>query len=255
MNWGTVMKSDWKGRKSLEVVLIASNAALYAVVGIATYFGIFTPVFGTVRFWPSVVIPATFSILFSPWIGAVGAAIGIFISDMVVHGNPVLSITVGVTSNFIGFYLIGILARGRLTVLKRISSVGIQAIPLLAAVFLYLSGGLDEVVSSVFLSVAVVVLLVSLGVAHFKRQYSKIIYSSSAGLMVGSAIIGIGLWAYSQFATLPIGVSNAPIIASLVWFLWTYLTEIPFLVFLLPPILYAVVKAMPERVEAEVLVS
>lgn len=233
--------------------MISCNAALYAVVGIATYFGIFAPVFGTVRFWPSVVIPATFSILFSPWIGAVGAAIGIFISDMMVHGNPILSITVGVTSNFIGFYLIGVLVRGRLSNLKKLFSVCIQVIPLLAAIILFLSGALDEITSYTFLAVTLIVLGVSIGIAQFKPSYSKIIYSSSTGLMVGSAIIGVGLWGYSQFAVLPIGVSNAPIIASLVWFLWTYLTEIPFLVFLLPPIVYATVKAMPEKVEAKVL--
>ncbi len=247
------MEKRLEKRRSLEVALIASNAALYAVVGIATYFGIFAPVFGTVRFWPSVVIPATFSILFSPWIGAVGAAIGIFISDMVVHGNPILSITVGVTSNFTGFYLIGVLARGRLNTLKKTLTVGIQTIPLIAAIILYFSGDLDELTSYVFLTVTILVIAISLVVIQFKPQYSKIIYSSSAGLMVGSAIIGFGLWAYSQFAVLPIGVSNAPIIASLLWFLWTYLTEIPFLVFLLPPIVYAVVKAMPERVRAEAL--
>lgn len=247
------MESSWRKRRSLEAALIASNAALYAVVGLATYFGIFAPVFGTVRFWPSVVVPAIFSILFSPWIGAVGAAIGIFISDMVVHGNPILSITVGVTANFTGFYLIGILARGRLNTLKRAISVGIQAIPLIAAVLLYTSGALDELTSYIFLTVTILVLSVSLGVAQFKPRYSKIIYSSSAGLMAGSAMIGLGLWAYSQFAVLPMGVSNAPMIASLLWFLWTYLTEIPFLVFLLPPIVYAVVKAMPEKVRVEAL--
>jgi len=246
------MNSRWK-KRSVEVALISCNGALYAAVGIATYLGLFAPVFGTVRFWPSVVIPATFSILFSPWIGAVGAAIGIFISDMVVHGNPILSITVGVTSNFIGFYLIGVLARGKLSNLKKIFSVGVQVIPLLAAILLFLSGALDEITSYTFLIVTLIVLGISIAIAQFKPSYSKIIYSSSIGLMAGSAIIGVGLWGSSQFALLPIGVSNAPIIASLVWFLWTYLTEIPFLVFLLPPIVYAVVKAMPEKVEAEIL--
>ncbi|MCS7125470.1 MAG: hypothetical protein NZ929_00945 [Aigarchaeota archaeon] len=249
------MKANWKKKKSLQVALISSNAALYAAVGVATYLGIFTPVFGTVRFWPSVVIPAAFSILFSPWIGAVGAAIGIFISDMVVHGNPILSITVGVTSNFIGFYLIGILARGRINMLKRFLSGGVQAIPLGVALVQFFSGALDEITSYIFLIVAIIVMLIGIGFAQFKPKYSKIIYASSIGLMVGSAIIGLGLWLYSQFAVLPLGVSNAPIVAALTWFLWTYLTEVPFLVFLLPPIVYAVSRAMPERVEVEKVVS
>jgi hypothetical protein len=47
-------------KKPLEPVLIAMNAALYAGVGYLTFLGIFAPVVGTVRFWPSVVIPAVF---------------------------------------------------------------------------------------------------------------------------------------------------------------------------------------------------
>ncbi|MCF8885032.1 MAG: hypothetical protein QXK95_02515 [Nitrososphaerota archaeon] len=242
-----------KKKLSLDIALISTNAALYALVGLATHFGIFAPVFGTVRFWPSVFIPALFSILFSPKIGATGAAVGIFISDMVVHGNPILSITVGVTANYTGFYVIGLLARGRTTKLKTISAAGIQAIPLTIAVLQYLTRALDELTSYTFIIVAFIVFMAGLLSALLKPQYSKIIYASSSGLMVGSAIIGIGLWAYSQFAMLPFGVSNAPIIAALTWFLWTYLTEIPFLVLLLPPILYAVARALPEKVKLEVL--
>jgi len=57
----------------------------------------------------------------------------------------------------------------------------------------------------------------------------------------------LGLWGFSQFFVLPIGgVKNAPLIAAAVWFLWTYLTEIPFLYFILPPLIYAIVRAMPQ---------
>ncbi|MCD6236123.1 MAG: hypothetical protein J7J94_03950, partial [Thaumarchaeota archaeon] len=104
------MSGEVRIRASLEASLIAVNAALYAAFGYLTYLGLFAPVFGTVRFWPAVIIPAVFSVLFSPRIGGVGAAVGIFISDMLIHGNPLLSLTVGVPSNFIGFYLIGFLA-------------------------------------------------------------------------------------------------------------------------------------------------
>lgn len=60
-----------------------------------------------VRFWPAVVVPAVFSVLFGPLFGGVGAAIGIFISDMLSHGMPFLSLSVGVTSNFTAFYILG----------------------------------------------------------------------------------------------------------------------------------------------------
>jgi hypothetical protein len=61
-------------KKPLEPVLIAMNAALYAGVGYLTFLGIFAPVVGTVRFWPSVVIPAVFAVVYSPRIGALGQA-------------------------------------------------------------------------------------------------------------------------------------------------------------------------------------
>ena len=233
-------------RPTLQAALIASNAALYAAMGLATYFGIFAPVFGTVRFWPAVVVPALFSVLFTPWVGGVGAAIGIFLSDMVVHGNPLLSITVGVPANFLGFYLLGVLARGARR--ARWTAVGIQAVPLAVAGILYWARLIKGLVAHVFLAVAVVVFALGVFLTLSRPRYSGLLYASAAGLMVGSAVIGVGLWGFSQFFLLPTGETGAPIAAALVWFLWTYLTEIPFLAFLLPPIVYAVAKAMPERI-------
>jgi len=75
--------------KTLILILISLNAGLYTVVGYITYFGIV--VFG-VRFWPAVVVPAVFAVLFGSYVGDVGAAIGIFISDMLTHGMPLLSL-------------------------------------------------------------------------------------------------------------------------------------------------------------------
>ena len=245
-------------RPSLKAALIASNAGLYAAVGIATYFGLFAPIFGIVRFWPSVVIPAVYAVLFSPMIGALGAAIGIFISDMVIHGNAVLSLTVGVPANFLGFYLLGYLARGRAGVFSKSMSVILQLVPLILAGILYLSGILEnpltsillfgqEVVSqtviSIVLGVAVaasaVVLAISIGIIMVRPGYAGLIYASSAGLMVGSLIIGVGVWLFF----------GLPLFAAPLLFLWTYLTEIPFLVILLPPIVDRVAKSAPERVK------
>ena len=62
--------------KTFMIILTAVNASLYTAVGCLTYLGIV--VFG-VRFWPAVVVPAVFSVLFGPFVGGVGAAIGIFL--------------------------------------------------------------------------------------------------------------------------------------------------------------------------------
>ena len=90
--------------KTLLVVLTSINAGLYTVVGYLTYFGI---VLYGVRFWPAVVVPGVFAVLFGPFVGGVGAAIGIFISDMLTHGMPLLSLSVGVTSNLVAFFILG----------------------------------------------------------------------------------------------------------------------------------------------------
>ena len=90
---------------TLQLIMTAISAALYTVVGALTYGG-FT--FYGVRFWPAVIVPATFAVLFGPWIGGIGAAIGILLADVIFgHGNAVLSLVIGVPSNFLGFAIIG----------------------------------------------------------------------------------------------------------------------------------------------------
>ncbi len=90
-----------------DLTLSAMGGALYAIVGYLSWLGVN---FYGVRFWPAVVVPATFACLYGGLVGGLSAAIGIFISDMVTHGNALLSLTVGVPSNFLGFYIIGELA-------------------------------------------------------------------------------------------------------------------------------------------------
>lgn len=183
-----------KSSKNLIIVLTAINASLYTAVGILTYFGIF--VFG-VRFWPAVVVPAVFAVLFGPLVGGVGAAIGIFLSDMVSHGMIFLSLSVGVTSNFVAFYILG----------------------------------------------------------YMTREYSlkRYMIAATLSLFVGSAIIGIGVWGWSQFYLLPgaIDVSPLPMVAAWSTFLWTFISEIPFLLVLVPPIVKTARKTIPSLSKAK----
>jgi len=174
--------------RTFMIVLTAINASLYTVVGCLTYFGIV--VFG-VRFWPAVVVPAVFSVLFGPLVGGVGAAIGIFLCDMLSHGMPFLSLSVGVTSNFTAFYILG----------------------------------------------------------YMTREYSlkKYVVAATLSLLVGSVIIGIGVWVWSQFYLLPgaVDVSPMPMVAAWSTFAWTFISEIPFLLILVPPIVEAARKTIP----------
>ncbi len=240
------MKSKMTTSRALETVLIMTNAALYAVVGYMTYFGVFV---GAVRFWPAVVIPAVFAVVYSPRIGALGAGLGIFISDMLIHGDPVLSITVGVTANIAGFYILGALAkilqpegRGRELILL------LQTLPLIISILSILFGFIELGPGLVYLGVATLSLAIGLFYSFYKPIYSGIVAASSLGLMVGSMIIGLGVWAYSQFFSLPAvsgGGAQLPLTAAAIVFLWTYLSEIPFLMTLVPPLVATVRKAVP----------
>lgn len=232
-------------KPGLEASLTSVCAALYAALGYLTYLGIFAPVFGTVRFWPSVIVPAIFSILFSPRIGGIGAAIGIFISDMMIHGNPILSLTVGVPANFTAFYLMGWLARRWRSMNSAALATSIQLIPAAGCAAIYFLDLIDQLSALIYFSVSIIVLAFTIMLVLAQRSFLGLAAASSLGLMAGSAIIGIGLWAYSKLFILPGGIGNAPMIFALGWFLWTYLTEIPFILFPLPPILKAISRAIP----------
>lgn len=224
--------------KSLVLSLVAVNATLYTVVGYATYLGIFTPVIGTVRFWPSAFIPIVFAIAFSPLIGGLGGAIGVFITDMLVHGNPLLSLSVGVPANFLRPYVAGLLYR-------RVKSTR-QALALTSAEILAVSallalaahyGIVDQIFSYAAIIAIATTLVVTLAFTlTLKGEASRIVFAGSTGLILGATIIGLGVWLYSQFFTLPSGQKALPAWAALVWFLWVYLTQIPFIAALTPPI-------------------
>jgi uncharacterized membrane protein len=105
------LDAEWS--KSLTLSLISISAALYAVA-ISVTSPIPTP-WGIGHFRPGVIIPAFFSIVFGPFVGGVGAAIGTFIGDFALsffgYTTPLLSLIAGVPGNFVGFYLMGWLAK------------------------------------------------------------------------------------------------------------------------------------------------
>jgi hypothetical protein len=64
------------------------------------------------QFRPAVVIPAFFSVIFGPWAGGIGAALGTLIADSVKHGGIYPgSLLAAVPGNFVGFFLMGYLMR------------------------------------------------------------------------------------------------------------------------------------------------
>jgi len=234
--------------KTIEVAMMGINGALYAVIGILTYFGIFAPDVGVVRFWPAVFVPGVFAVLFGPWTGGVGAAIGIFFSDMVIHGNAFLSLTVGVPSNFIGFFLVGYIARKNLSWSKTV--LGLAAGSAIVALLVYLALGflISTEVALLFIGVVMGTYLLSIITGYLWPQFRSYQVASVIGLAVGSTIIGIGVWAFSQVFPVPFAlnwVKQAPFYASWILLVWTFSTEIPFLIAMVPPILKACYSAFP----------
>jgi hypothetical protein len=232
---------------ALQVATASLNAALYAALGaLWTLFPV--TVFG-VRFWPQVFVPGAFAVLFGPWVGGVGAAVGIFIADVVYgHHDALLSLLVGVPSNFAAFALLGYLSRGHVERARRFALIaaGVAVPVIIVAYALYAFSG-STLTILVGLGALVVVLV---AVPYLARSpWADVQAASSIGLGVGSAIIGFAFVAYSSFFVMPqvlgLGSGALPIVFAYGTTLWTYMSEIPFLLVLTPPIVKAVRAALP----------
>ncbi len=235
--------------KTIDVAMIGVSAALYAIVGMLTSMGIIAPVFGVVKFWPAVVVPGIFAVLFGRWVGGLGAAIGIFVSDVIAgHGNAILSFTIGCTSNFVAFYLVGWLSRRNMTWRDMISLLIIGSAALTGMIgYLFSINQLTSDVVAMFLGVLYASVAIVIGFGLWKPEWKNYGLASVIGLLVGSAIIGFGLWAYSYILPLPFtGMErNVPLYASFSWMVWTFATEIPFLVAIVPPVVKVCYRAFP----------
>lgn len=226
--------------KTINVVALALNIALYVVVGYIFY-SLIPISYGGVRFWPPVIVPAVFAVVFGPFVGGVGAAVGIFISDAIFGNNLLLSLIAGVTSNFVAFFLIGYIAKRKISWLAPVVGYGI-----LTALFVWIGyayTSLDIVTKSAFIGVVIVSYIIFLIPVVLLRnsRWRSFEVGSIVGMLLGAAIIGITVpWFFSYFGTTPLTVPIA-----LTTFFFTFFTEIPFVLVLGPPIIAAVYKAFP----------
>ncbi|MBX5328887.1 MAG: ECF transporter S component [Candidatus Bathyarchaeota archaeon] len=236
--------------RTLDVAATALNAALYTAFGYLFYYilPLTAPGLGLVRFWPQVIIPAAFAALFGPWVGGIGAAIGIFINDMLIHGNPVLSLMAGVTSNFAGFFIIGYVAKRNVEwkipmLIFGIISALLAGITQFILVPEFFSATEGLIFSGIILG-TYAVLLIAVLLSSKWRSYEV---GCMIGLLVGSAIIGTMVPVFSQMFVMPGKTELTPLTVSAgLWYLvWTFSTEIPFLIILGPPILEACQRAFP----------
>jgi len=240
---------------SLQLTLIAVNAAVYAGIG-ALWTAFPLMIFG-VRFWPQVFAPATFSILFGPWIGGVGAAIGIFLADVIYgHHDALLSLLVGVPSNFVGFFVIGWLTNHELKGMVRRALVGLSlliqplyAVALVLGLYLLFGAGTLGSPSSYLGLAGLVVVLVIIALIALRNKWAEFEVAASIGLAIGTGIIGLGIVAYSTIFGLPvvIGLGTKPLAGAFVYLVAAsnYFTEIPFMIILTPPVAAACRAAFP----------
>ena len=96
--------------------------------------------------------------------------------------------------------------------------------------------------SRCFLAGMLIAVIIS-SIFSMKESTASIVFVASTDLLVGSVIIGVRVYAYSQFSTLSSVESNLSAVATLLWFLWIYVIEIPFIISLTPPIVVVAEKS------------
>ncbi len=227
--------------KAIDVAGLALNVALYVAVGYIFY-SLIPISYGGVRFWPPVIVPAVFAVVFGPLVGGLGAAVGIFISDAMFGNNLLLSLIAGVTSNFVAFFLIGYIAKKKIRWITPVVAYGLAT-----AVFMYIGyayTNLDFWAKTAFIGVVAssyIIFLVPVVILRNSRWRSFEI-GSIVGMLLGSAIIAVTVPPFLQYflqgtpVTLPIALTT---------FFFTFFTEIPFVLVLGPPIIAAINRAFP----------
>ncbi|MDR2700539.1 MAG: ECF transporter S component [Nitrososphaerota archaeon] len=234
---------------SRDITVIAICSALYAVVGYLTGFISF---YG-IGFLPAVVIPAVFAALYGPWVGGISGAIGIFLRDMLVHGNAPLSLVAGVPPNFVLFFLIGYLYTKSISLKQVLTCVSLAAVGLLvfsifSIVFpsdvAVVTGGISSGVFLFISALTIVVSLVVIAVVSIRwKEWRSYAIGAVVGQIAGCFLLSVTVWAVSPLFTKELPAMAA--IGVLPLFVWLIATEIPFILLVGPPIIKVVREAFP----------
>jgi uncharacterized membrane protein len=238
--------------KTQDIAVIGICAALYAVVGRLTDLGV---TFLGVAFWPAVVIPAVFAVLYGPWVGGIGGAIGIFIRDMLFHGNALLSLAAGVPPNFILFFIIGYIAARNIDTKKIALALVLSVVVVIAGLivptliypteFSAVAGGLSTAEILLVFSLTVVLSLVVIGTVAFRwKQWRSFAIAAIIGQAAGAGLLSVTIWAVSPLFFSYFKAAIGPTFI-LPLFVWTFATEIPFILLVGPPIIKACYRAFP----------
>jgi hypothetical protein len=155
------------------------------------------------------------------------------------------------------FFIIGYVARSKLDQKKTILGLVAASITILAGLLLPTlvlpseSAGLTlfsaELNVFLFASLIGVSLFLFAVIAKYWREFRSFGVGAIIGQALGAMIVAIGVWAYSQLFYSPGGYFTSPISASFVpiLFVWTFASEIPFVLLLAPPLTKACYLAFP----------
>jgi hypothetical protein len=109
--------------------------------------------------------------------------------------------------------------------------------------------GLTTITSLVLFIVIMAITLPIFGVMtkHWK-EFKNFGIGAITGQIIGAMIVSVAVWAYSLFFYSPTGYYTAPLSASIVpiLFVWTFATEIPFVLLISPPVIKACYAAFPQ---------
>ncbi len=227
--------------KAIDVAGLALNIALYVAVGYIFY-SLIPISYGGVRFWPPVIVPAVFAVVFGPLVGGIGAAVGIFLSDALFGNNLLLSLIAGVTSNFVAFFLIGYIAKKKIRWAAPVIAYGIAT-----AIFIWIGyayTALDFWTKIAFIAVVAgsyIIFLVPVVILRNSRWRSFEV-GSVLGMLLGAGIIAATVPPFLAYF-----LKGAPVTVPLTLstFFFTFFTEIPFVLILGPPIIAAINRAFP----------
>jgi hypothetical protein len=98
-----------------------------------------------------------------------------------------------------------------------------------------------------FVVAVVVSIAVMIVAAKYWSEWRNYAVGSIIGLGVGATIVATVVWGYSQVFFSPQGYFKGPIGSAFMplIFVWTFATEIPFILLLGPPLAKVVIRAFP----------
>ena len=146
----------------------------------------------------------------------------------------------GVTANFACYFLIGYIAKKKIRWMPSVIGYSIITALLLWVAYVYTDVIYVGIVAASYVIFVVFALLARKRLVHKWQSYNV---SSVIGLLVGSGIIGLMVPVYFQY----FAPNSTPITlgSGLAYFIWTFTTEIPFLLILGPPIISVIYRAFP----------